>query len=361
MSVTNTRKLDAPDRRKTCSNCNHVGHLAPTCEREQGLIDKIGIEVEGFWADLRAIQRVVSDKGWPGGNSDGSLMARDGGCDECNGSHSCTCDYCTEDHDTNDCGYEHECQCSMCECSSSCSCYHPSRTTPTCSAWEFQTRPGTLGEQIRALQVLYPDFTNSSAGMHVHLSFRDNEYGAAMSLGNVKFFSYWADRWTAWGKRLNVKGQFWKRLQGENKYSSPNGMGDWAAGETSLLRTMDRRRQINFQAWNEHKTVEFRLLPMFRDCKIAISAVCELVSIIEDWLLMEDSSFEVVGQITNHAPLTVVSECYSLTSNLETPTNTNVVRVVHVAPVSKVEGIHIVPKVMLDAKVKSLVAQGLRT
>ncbi len=367
MSVTATRKLPEADRRKTCSNCNHVGHLAPTCEREEGSIDKIGIEIEGFWTDLHSTQRIALEKGWPQGNSDGSLMARDGGCDECNGVHACTCDYCQDSHtDNNLCAYEHECQCNMCECESDCACYAPpargtaAANAPACSPWEFQTKPGTLGEQIRALQILYPDFTNSTAGMHVHLSFREEGHAAAMALGNTKFFTYWAERWDAWGKRTGVKGQFWKRLKGENKYSSPNTMDDWNNGESSLIKTKDRRRQINFQAWSEHKTVEFRLLPMFRDAKVAISAVCELVSIVEDWLLMADSNFDISKSSDKQDTPLLVTESYALDIDMEKPVAANTVRVVHVMSAIRKEGVHIIPRVMVDAKVKAMVTNGLR-
>mgnify|MGYP001592519843 CR=1 FL=1 len=352
MSVTKTRKLPEPDKRMTCSNCNHVGHKSPTCKRPEGVIDKVGIEIEGFWINLRATQTVASDKGWSAGSGDASLMARDGGCDECNGEHVCDGGM--------DCATF--CTCSMCDCEADCPCYATTRTresVPPCNPWEFQTKPGSLGEQIRILQVLYPDYTNSTAGMHVHLSFRDGGHGAATALGDQKFFAFWAARWNAWGKRLAVKGQFWKRLKGENKYTSVNTMNDWSINK-ELSNTVERRRQINFQSWTKHSTVEFRLLPMFRDQKVAISAVCELVSIVEDWMLSPDSMLNLEAPIASNVPPLSHSEVYTSDVVLDPQSPVDNVRVVHVIAPERDVGVIVIPRVMLDARVKKMVADGLR-
>jgi len=363
MTVIATRKLETPDKRRTCTKCNFVGHLKTNCTRDEGAIDKIGVEVEGFWLNLEKMLQLVQDKGWPQGGRDDSLKARDGECDECDGIHmvhECTCgatkarghhkhlgvstkavrkgachepacgheecddlrndypvDLDGEDADQakfQDTARPDNCTCRWCECDPNCACFllRKGETTQLprgITPWEFQTEPGNLGEQINRLQVLYPDYTNSSVGMHVHLSFRHS--GAALMLTRPAFFDHWRKRWEAWGKRLGVKGQFWKRLRDENKYCRATTGAEWVdpnTGKPSQLinQTNAYRTAINFQtwAWNRHtqrkitrKTVEFRTLPMFRDVKVAISALCELVSIVEDYLSLPDAKIEIASQV----------------------------------------------------------------
>ncbi len=50
---------------------------------------------------------------------------------------------------------------------------------------------------------------------------------------------------------------------------------------------MDRYAQLNFAAWSEHKTVECRLLPMFRKQSLGVAAVVELLTIFEDYLAQD--------------------------------------------------------------------------
>ena len=188
----------------------------------------LGIEIEGFWRDLAAARERAESLGMSG-SSDGSL-------------------------DSDDDDY---------------------------SAWEFKTRPGSLGEAISQLIALYPDGQNSTAGMHVHVSFTDP--CSITACYSVAFFDYFRQRWEAWGNRMSIPQDhlFWSRLRGSNSYCRLNGEGDI---QSTNIERGDRYRQLNFTAWGGHKTLECRLLPLFRDLRIAISAVEELIAIYEDWL-----------------------------------------------------------------------------
>jgi hypothetical protein len=53
--------------------------------------------------------------------------------------------------------------------------------------------------------------------------------------------------------------------------------------------------QLNFSAWDEHQTVECRLLPMFYRQSLAVSAVQELVSIYEDFLANAEITHGLAG------------------------------------------------------------------
>lgn len=231
MPATNKDKL--PPTRRACSKCGRLGHLTRTCERNPKAHLKIGIEVEGFWRvdDFRTVKDAAAQ--WHMGScGDGSLNGDDIEADV--------------------------------------------------TSHEFQTRPGSLGEAISQLLAVYPHFTNASAGMHVHVSFQP---GDVTALTCNEFFEFFAARWEAWGRTNGVQGEFWKRLRGENQYCrKPSYDLMWGRNRSGNVADMGRYNQLNFSAWSEHRTVECRLLPMFRDARLGVLAVEELIAIYEDWL-----------------------------------------------------------------------------
>lgn len=232
MPATNKDKL--PRTRRACGKCGRLGHLTRTCERPAKAHLKIGIEVEGFWRATSLVTVKETAAQWHMGScGDGSLDNE--------------LDIDCPDADV----YGHE----------------------------FQTRPGSLGEAISQLVAVYPEFTNRTAGMHVHVSFHP---GDVTALTCKEFFEFFAARWEAWGRTNGVTGEFWKRLRGENQYCTKPHEGMWR--RPSEVANMGRYCQLNFAAWGEHRTVECRLLPMFRDARLGVLAVEELISIYEDWL-----------------------------------------------------------------------------
>lgn len=262
--ATATRKIE-PERRRTCSACGMMGHLATTCENPVRYHDKLGIEIEGFWRDLAAAKRQAEELTGRRGNSDGSLPSVSS---------------CSGEEDPED-----PCGCGEDDCSE-CNSAHPcSGSCNACGArsWEFQTRPGTLGESLRQLTQLYPDVVNAACGMHVHMSFLDKS--SITMLTSEEFFAYFRDRFKAWGESRGVKGEFWKRLNGDNSYCRKNAKSDWhRTTGCPVSESTDRYRQINFQAYSEHATVEFRLLPMFRSAALGVNAIEELTAIVESYL-----------------------------------------------------------------------------
>ncbi len=269
------------ERRRTCTKCGRLGHLVTSCVNQEKHHDKIGIEIEGWWHDLIGMQRKATELTGHPGCRDGSIrdIASCAGDDEGDETD-------VEDPDTEDC--EEGCD----------DCPHPveRRTAVRCSrgktdcracgsrGWEFQTKPGSVGEALRQLTTLYPDVTSRAAGMHVHMSFR--EATSISLLCSEAFFKHWDERWRKWGTKNNVQGAFWERLKegAENRYCKPNSMGHWQAKDLVTNNTGDRYLAINFKAYQEHKTVEFRLLPMFQKGNLATAAVEQLVDIVESYL-----------------------------------------------------------------------------
>jgi hypothetical protein len=225
VSFRETNKTNAPPNRRTCGNCGALGHLSRTCTSPTTSVDKLGIEIEGWWNEL---PRAAAIGFGAAGVSDASLA-------------------------------HHE----------------------TARSHEYRTAPGSLAEQVSQLIALYPDFTHESAGMHVHLSFGDPLDVTA--LASDVFLDYFLSRWRSWGERnqLDRSGEFWKRLNGHNQYCQ---ITNATNVENECTGVCDRYRQVNFSSYSRHRTVEQRLLPLFRDLRLAILAVEETQSIFSEYL-----------------------------------------------------------------------------
>jgi len=210
---------------RSCGNCGMTGHNSRTCEAPAKAHDRIGIEIEGRWRDL---------------NDQIDMACVDG------------LSHCSD-------GSVHN--------------------SSTARGHEFQTKPGTLAEVLRMLVKHYPDETDYSCGMHVHVSFKDPTL--VTLLATPEFYAYFKRRWETWGREQNLapNGEFFARLSGQNDYCHPNNHTN-----DENITSIDRYHQLNFSAWNEHRTVECRLLPMFRRVSLGVKAVQNLISIFEDWL-----------------------------------------------------------------------------
>lgn len=227
-----TSRDNIPGQRRTCTNCNRLGHLERTCTRTRGAIAKIGVEVEGWWFDLNGA-KVVAERRGMSGTLDGSLHHDESGETE---------------------------------------------------AYEFRTRPGTLGNVISQVVEIYPDKCDPSAGMHIHTSFRDES--DVTILATWPFVEYYRERWKAWGERMGIhrSSDFWSRLRGQGDYCRLNMPSDLT--DRVFMQGGDRYRQLNYTAWRRHRTIENRMLPLFRDARMAVAAIEEHVAIIEDFIAL---------------------------------------------------------------------------
>ena len=246
MAGLKTKKRE-PEKRRTCDRCGRMGHVSecpPTVSERAH--DMIGVEIAGYWKDLRGASELAHKTSGSRVKSDGSLT------------HSIGCE--------DQCG---ESSCGVCGC----------------SPGEICTRPGSLGEAARQVTTLYPDATDDKASMHVHVSFKSGSSIALLACD--AFFAHWKARWEAWGTEHKVAtdSAFWKRLRGQNTYCKVNAPGSASvAGAVTSAHHADRYHQINFTAFAGHRTVEFRLLPMFQSCALGVSALEELIAIVEDFL-----------------------------------------------------------------------------
>lgn len=145
---------------------------------------------------------------------------------------------------------------------------------------EIITQPyASLASAKAALEQLYPDETNSSCGMHVHVSFKTEE--AYSRLMSEEFYFYYLLRWQTWGQNTGIVGEFWRRLRGENDFCRR----EFRVMEQAPARSKGSARYCHLNyCYRHHGTIESRLLPMFKDKKFALLALEETISIYQDYL-----------------------------------------------------------------------------
>jgi hypothetical protein len=215
----------------SCANCGRVGHNKANCTYPPKEHDKVGIEIEGRFRNLTELIPIAEELTGGRGVRDSSVQSD---------------------------RHNH---------------FEPH---------EFQTKAGSLGSAITQLIKLFPDSSNESCGMHIHVSFPSAQTGLLYS---QEFFDYFITRWKAWGTRENIHPDhyFWSRLRGEGAYCHLNTID--TRGQHPTMQ--DRYKQLNWAAWREHKTIECRLLPMFRRQSLAVSAAQELIDIYETYLAQD--------------------------------------------------------------------------
>lgn len=159
--------------------------------------------------------------------------------------------------------------------------------------------PGYLGEittaahsDLEALKAdivkLHPDHSNYTAGFHIHASFSDVDLSM---LTSEDFWVYFKKRWEKWGKEWedkmhkDDKSAFWNRLHCRGDQAKTYCKDEFIPGkQLKEMNRDDRYTQLNFVAYAKFKTVECRVLPMFRTPAITLAAVDELADIYTSFL-----------------------------------------------------------------------------
>lgn len=244
---------------RRCGACGETGHNRRTCTGSRVPWLKIGVEIEGCWVDADAMRAKARALGCSV-VSDGSVST-----------------------------YAHN--------------------TPQ----EIRSVPESsflaVASQVHAL---YPDEANRSCGMHVHVSFNPTDVAF---IANGQFFQFFRDRWKSWGERMGIppESEFWQRLAGDNNYCRLN-TREFTTQES--LTNGDRYMQLNFCSLTRHRTVECRLLPMFRTEKLALLAIWELLDIYKTWFATMADSVMTETEVTSENRILVpeaISEEFDLT------------------------------------------------
>lgn len=194
-------------------------------------IHMVGVEMEGGWFP----DNVPDDL-----KSDCSVQVNDDGDG----------DFC-EDCDQYNCG-----------CGNSEDRYHNGEyVTDPISKWDY-----LVGE----MKNNYPDKVNSTCGLHVHISVPSTRaYEALMS---ERFYNFLKKSLRVWGKKNNIPSSdnFWHRLAGKNQYCEDFHDPDSQVFDTG--KSGNRYCIVNY-CFSCHGTMEVRVLPMFNNKNLSISAV----------------------------------------------------------------------------------------
>ena len=153
----------------------------------------------------------------------------------------------------------------------------------------------------------YPDEVNSTCGLHVHVSFKNNR--AYATLMEPEFYEKFLEFWNAWGTRKAIipETPFWRRLRGDNRFCKKLFRPDEQAAlkEKASLRYC----HINY-CHGLHKTVEFRMLPMFKKASLALDAIADLLDFIENYLASKPRKREILVEEVAEADLDTPEELF---------------------------------------------------
>lgn len=153
---------------------------------------------------------------------------------------------------------------------------------------EIYTRPHDSMDALLAdVDKLWPDLVDESCGLHVHASFTPLQ---TTLLADREFWSYYLAAWEQWGKQNKVeRGHvFWVRLRGDNKFTTHIFEPQKQLTGRKNDRREDRYTMLNFYAWEKHRTLESRLLPMFSNKDMAMSAIRATADIYDNYLTGRD-------------------------------------------------------------------------
>ena len=137
----------------------------------------------------------------------------------------------------------------------------------------------------------YPEYSDDTCGFHVHFSLKDvNDY---LTLTDRSFYNFFRSRLNTWGKTYPITNPaFWHRLDGKNTYCKKDFLPEKQIYREDKSGT--RYTQLNY-CYGLHGTIECRVFPMFQRSSVAQAAVCQLVDIVETYLLMHPP---VKGKLT---------------------------------------------------------------
>jgi hypothetical protein len=175
------------------------------------------------------------------------------------------------------------------------------------------TSPALCPASVKGwLKRCYPDMSNQTCGLHVHMSFKNlRDYVRLMvpeyQLTIVAYLKKWANE-----EGLADNNPIWDRLSGKSEYCSLNFF------PTQQIR--DRRKDYDHfregnrytaiaYRWGTHRTVECRVLPMMQDAAQAWRAIERVFDITNaflvkvarreerDWKMIEGANANGVTEI----------------------------------------------------------------
>lgn len=148
---------------------------------------------------------------------------------------------------------------------------------------EIRSNPfTTLNDLAKWMIQVYPEFTNSSCGLHIHVSTTVPLYTLLM---DVKFNLFFRRELKKWGdvhcknRKIDENVRFWNRFNGRNSYCRKRFIP-----ESQVSNSYDRYTALNFCAYGRHGTLECRLFPSFQSKLKAVKAVVWFVKLVDFYI-----------------------------------------------------------------------------
>jgi len=155
---------------------------------------------------------------------------------------------------------------------------------------ELRSRPMARWETIENyVSANWPTRTDRTCGFHVHISVNNTHLYS--SLMEKRFYDFFLARMESWGRSNDIQNsEFWSRLNGDNHYCKKM----WNPDKQAEIAFKDT---VRYAHWNfcflQHTTAECRLFPTFKKPHVAVKAIRELLSIVEEWLDKAPAAVEV--------------------------------------------------------------------
>jgi len=237
-------------------------------------IDAAGIELEGGWNGARGI--------YPYADGSVTIDRRNVRNSERGQAGDC------------DCGYDDCCTCNPCD-NSDCEECHPRLVPGSIVAGEICSDPIHPKDSIEWLLANYPDVSNASCGLHVHVSLRSIlRYSQLM---DEPFYTFFRNEYSKWATK-EIPGTelaFWDRWNNRNHYCADEFRPDdqflhinKSYARYTQLNYAYSVRSINHRTGNRNprarRTLECRLFPVFSDKVLAAAAVAKYYGVIEEYL-----------------------------------------------------------------------------
>lgn len=164
------------------------------------------------------------------------------------------------------------------------------------ASWVGEVRVGplefkNLTEWQRVLKCMWPQHTNYSCGMHVHLSFKSIRHYDLLANSQVL--------WPMLRERLEVfqqknfkfaNSRLAKRLKGDNQYCRTNRLGPETAWK-QLRGDEDRYKAVNWCAFPQHGTLEIRVLPQISSPAKGLAMIMTVTNVVEQVIKQELKAF----------------------------------------------------------------------
>jgi len=203
-------------------------------------------------------------------------------CDECiesfqenqTLSHNCR----MMNNDYNNC-----CMDCDCECSCECDCNQ--------GVGEIASPKLRVNEVKDFILNNYPDECNSSCGLHIHMSFKNDKKDYAI-LATKEFYDFFLSEIQTWAdnRKINKNSRFYKRLEGV-QYSKREFLAENQLNPNSDYS--DRYAHLNF-CYNKHKTLEIRVGNMFDNKEISVEYVHAVIDIVNYYLSVNNTKTHTI-------------------------------------------------------------------